>query len=257
VLCASRFTHPLRVQDIGPTLDGVAYAMLLNPAGGLVGGDRLSTTIVLEPGAHACCTTASATKVYRTLGQAAVCETKTRLAREAILEYVPDHVIPHAGAFLRQSLEVEMEERSRAIIAESYATGRIARGERLQFKEVDSSTRVTVCGKEIFFSRSRLTPQTIDLDAPGRLEGFNYLGTLLIVAEDRKKQDWQCLCDGIERHLSAYAQVRGGTSILAYGGCVARFLTSTAHELAQLTYDLWMLARRELLGLAEFNPRKY
>src|SRR5579875_1723368 len=54
VLCASRFTHPLRVQDIGPTLDGVAYAMLLNPAGGLVGGDRLSTTIVLEPGAHAC-----------------------------------------------------------------------------------------------------------------------------------------------------------------------------------------------------------
>src|SRR2546422_1747450 len=45
--------------------DRAAVVSVLNPTGGLVGGDRLAIDVVVGPAAHACLTTPSATKVYR------------------------------------------------------------------------------------------------------------------------------------------------------------------------------------------------
>src|SRR5262245_25388858 len=67
-LASWRWTLPL--QALGPlALDDPAVVVsILNPTGGLVGGDRLDIDVTAGMGAHACLTTPSATKVYRTLG---------------------------------------------------------------------------------------------------------------------------------------------------------------------------------------------
>src|SRR5207253_6838753 len=69
---------------------------VLNPTGGLVGGDRLAIDVTIGPAAHGCLTTPSATKVYRTAGAAAEQRVHIRLGAGAILEWVPDHTIPFA-----------------------------------------------------------------------------------------------------------------------------------------------------------------
>jgi len=107
--------------------------MLLNPTGGVLGGDHLITEIVQEKETHVCLTTPSATRIYRTEENPAVLETAIHVGEDSTLEYLPDHVIPHAGSALRQSLRVEMERGSRAIILDSFAAGRVARGETLDF----------------------------------------------------------------------------------------------------------------------------
>ena len=51
---------------------GVATVMLLNPTGGVVGGDVLETSVVLGPRCRVCLTTPAATRVYRSAGAPAV-----------------------------------------------------------------------------------------------------------------------------------------------------------------------------------------
>ena len=86
VLTAARSILPLQV--LAPiALDGpAAIVSLLNPTGGVLGGDRLSIDVTLAEGAHACVTTPSATRIYRSTGEPAVQTARLRLGPEAILE---------------------------------------------------------------------------------------------------------------------------------------------------------------------------
>ncbi len=154
ILSQSRFTLPLQVLTPLVLEDGTAYLMLLNPTGGVLGGDHLITEIVQEKETHVCLTTPSATRIYRTEEKPAVLETAIHVGEDSTLEYLPDHVIPHAGSALRQSLRVEMERGSRAIILDSFAAGRVARGERWNFSQIDSRTEVIACGKPAFLNRT-------------------------------------------------------------------------------------------------------
>ena len=135
ILAQCRFKLPLQALTPLTLADGTAYLMLLNPTGGLVGGDLLTTQIVQEAGTHVCLTTPSATRVYRTAEKPAVQETVIQLGEGASLEYLPDHVIPHRDSALHQSLRVEMGRGSRAIFWDALAAGRVAHGERWNFTE--------------------------------------------------------------------------------------------------------------------------
>src|SRR5260370_12068755 len=108
ILAQSRFSLPLQTLTPLTLAGGAAYLMMLNPTGGVLGGDHLVTEIVQEPGTHVCLTTPSATRIYRTLEKPAILETVIRIGEGAALEYFPDHVIPHEGSALRQSLRVKM-----------------------------------------------------------------------------------------------------------------------------------------------------
>jgi urease accessory protein len=87
-------------------------------------------------------TTPSATRVYRTNGPPVIQETKIRLAEDAVLEFLSEHVIPHPGSVLRQLLRVEMAPGSCLILNEAFAAGRVARNELWQFQELSSSTEI-------------------------------------------------------------------------------------------------------------------
>jgi urease accessory protein len=88
-----RFTLPLQTLTQLTLDDGTAYLILLNPTGGVLGGDHLVTEIVQQSGTHVCLTTPSATRIYRTCERPAILETTIRLGEGAALEYLPDHVI--------------------------------------------------------------------------------------------------------------------------------------------------------------------
>src|SRR5881628_912526 len=104
VLAGCRWRLPLQVLAPLALDDAAAIVSILNPTGGLVGGDRLA----VDAGAHACLTTPSATKVYRTAVGPAEQAVRLTLAPGARLEWVPDHTIPFAGAALRQRVEAEV-----------------------------------------------------------------------------------------------------------------------------------------------------
>jgi urease accessory protein len=249
----------LQAQTPVELADGTACLMLLNPTGGLVGGDSLLTQIILETGTQVCLTTPSATRVYRTLDRPAVQETHIQIGEGASLEYVPDHVIPHRDSKFRQSLRVEMEGGSRAIFWDALAAGRVARGERWHFHEVDSRIEIILRGKPVFLNRTWICPAGLDPDRLGFAQDFSYMATLLIVADDPTR--WNEVCAALNTELENTAQVcasvYGGVSALATNGCVVKLLAHSASDLTRAQTAIWGRARQIVFGSPAMDLRKY
>ncbi len=254
-LSQSRFTLPLQALTPLALEDGTAYLMLLNPTGGVLGGDHLLTEIVQEKETHVCLTTPSATRIYRTAEKPAVLESVIQLGERATLEYLPDHVIPHTGSALRQSLRVEMARGSRAVILESIAAGRVARGERWNFSEIDSRTEVILCGKPAYLNRIKMNPAAQQPEHLGWMEEFNYMASLSLFADGF--ENWPRIVAAMNAELENAPQVKGGASALFRGGCVVRYLATSASDLTRTNKKLCDAARELVVQLPPFDHRKY
>ena len=229
--------------------------MLLNPTGGVLGGDHLVTEIVQEAGTHVCLTTPSATRIYRTAEKPAVLETVIHVGEGATLEYFPDHVIPHIGSALRQSLRVEMARGSRAILLDSMASGRVAHGERWSFTEMDSRTKVNTRGKPVYINRTKIVPETKRPDRLGWMEEFDYISCVGLFADEFMR--WKEVCAALNEVLKSAPNVRGAATLVSRGGCVLRFLARSASDMTLANKQLWDAARENVAGLPPFDHRKY
>jgi urease accessory protein len=237
ILAQSRFSLPLQTLTPLTLADGASYLMLLNPTGGV------------------CLTTPSATRIYRTAEKPAILETVIRLDEAATLEYFPDHLIPHVGSALHQSLRLELSRGSRAIILDSMASGRVAHGERWSFTEIDSRTEVHVCGRPAHINRTRIVPATNRPDRPGWMEEFDYMSCVGLFAEGFTR--WPQVTAALNEELKSAPNVHGGASIVSRSGCVARFLARSASDMTLANKKLWDAARAHVAGLPPFDHRKY
>lgn len=249
------YTLPLQALASVELADGSAYMLLLNPTGGVLGGDRLLTRIALDRGTHVCLSTPSATRVYRTLGPPSVQETWIEMAEGATLEYVPDHVIPHAGSRFRQHLRLDMESDSRVILFDAIAAGRLAHDERWNMTELDSATEILLRGKRVYLNRTKVNPSALEPSRFGVMGEFAYFASFVLIADGF--DGWPGLLALMNGTLASSAQVVGGASLLATSGCVVRFLAKSAVALSDATTALWATARGALLGLPPAELRKY
>lgn len=255
ILARSRFSLPLQAMAPLTLEDGTAYLMLLNPTGGVLGGDHLVTEILQQAGTRVCLTTPSATRIYRTDKRPAILETTIRLGERASLEYLPDHVIPHVRSALRQSLRVEMAAGSRAIVLDSMASGRVAHGERWSFSEMDSRIAVFLCGKPVFLNRTRIVPASRNPREIGLMEEFDYMACVGLFADGF--ENWLPVVAAMHAELERAQQICGGVSLLARGGCVVRFLARSASDMTAMNRKLWDAGRELVLRAAAFDHRKY
>jgi urease accessory protein len=255
ILAQSRFSLPLQALTPLTLADGASYLMLLNPTGGVLGGDHLITDIVQEAETHVCLTTPSATRIYRTEEKPAILETAIHLGEGATLEYFPDHVIPHAGSALRQSVRVEMARGSRAILLDSMASGRVAHGERWSFTEMDSRSEVYACGRPIYINRTKIVPATNRPDRLGWMEEFDYASCLALFDDGFAR--WPQVASALNEELKSAPNIRGGATLVSRGGCVVRFLARSASDMTQANKALWDMAREMLVHLPPLDHRKY
>jgi urease accessory protein len=251
VLTSAASTLPLQVLAPLALDDPAAIVSVLNPTGGLVGGDRLCVDVEVGDGAHACLTTPSATKVYRTAGPPAEHRVRLTLGRGGALEWVPDHTIPFAGSALVQTIEVELAATARLILVDAFAAGRVARGEAWRFGRLESALRVRDARGWLLIDRLRLGP-TSDWSALGLAEGSPYVATLVIAGPGAAGG----LADDLTRALASIEGARAGVAVLPRGGLVVRCLASTAPALGRVVETGWRLARPALLGLAPPSLRK-
>ena len=252
VLAASRFTLPLQVMAPVALDDAACVVSLLNPTGGVVGGDRLTIDVEVGAGAHACLTTPSATRIYRTAGEPAVQRVRLVLAPGAIAEWVPDHTIPSAGAALRQSLEVEAGAGATLVAIDAFAAGRVARGEAWRFARLDSALTVRDARGLVLHDRFVLEGGE-GWRGLGLSEGRPYFATVVVIAEAG-------LDDFVADLPGALAGIAGATAAparLPRRGALIRCLAADAPALSDALAAIWALARRTLWGLPPLALRKF
>ena len=233
-------------------LDGpAAVVSLLNPTGGVLGGDRLVIDVTLTERAHACLTTPSATRIYRSAGEPAVQTVRLRLASGAIVEWVPDHTIPSAGAALRQSFDVEIGDGARLILVDAFAAGRVARGEAWHFARLDSALTVRDAHGLLLHDRFVLRGGA-DWPGLGLAEGRPYFATIVLVADTGLESFIADLPGALPAGLAAAV----GVARLPRRGALVRCLATDAPALSTALARVWTLARARLLDLPPLRLRK-
>ena len=190
------------------TPDGWTEAVLVNTAGGLTGGDRLTLAATLHDGADARLTTQAAEKIYRSIDGPAVLRNSLSLGPGSRAEWLPQETILFDGAALDRRLDVDLAPDAQLLAVEAAILGRTARGERVAQGSLRDSWRVRRTSRLLFADSIRLEGEIARHAAgPATLRGACAFATVLYVAPDaaaRLEPLWQALTDlgGIEAGAS-------------------------------------------------------
>jgi urease accessory protein len=235
---------------------GAAYTLLLNPSGGLVGGDHLTIDLAVKARAHAIISTPSANRVYRSLSARALQAVNITIESNGLLEWLPEPTIPFAGSRFRQAIHVRVARGGALALWDAVAAGRIAQGERWAFASLENDLTIgTASGgslREHFCLGQHTGPHA------GIASVWDYVGSLYIVSDATPADKWKSLEMSIGEMLDGEPEcLLGGVSRPAVPGLVVKLAARSAPALAAALERLWTAVRATLWGLPAVNLRKY
>ncbi len=261
VLAASRQQAPLQVVRAFALEDGSALAHLHNVSGGLLGGDRLELRTRVGAGASAQLTTTGATRIYRPREQApdSAQVNDVSVAENALLEYVPDPIIPFAGARFRQQTTIRLAPGAGLFWWEVLAPGREARGEVFAYDRMELKMEIWTPNGLIASERVRLEPRAHALSSLTRLGDYRYWATFYICRVGAGPKLWSTTEERLREvaaRVSATGETRWGVSTLVADGLVVRCLARQGRWVLAGLREIWAAAKSLLYGREAIPPRK-
>jgi urease accessory protein len=260
-LHSSHQVPPLKAIRTFPAADGAALLHLHNVSGGLLGGDELSLKVNLAPASIVQLTTTGATRIYRPRAEAAPATQTSQITvgENALLEYVPDPIIPYAGALFSQRTSIHLAAGAGLFWWEILAPGREAHGEVFQYEGLELRTEVTAHNRPICSERVRLEPRHRDLSSLARLGNYRYWATFYICRVGIEPAAWRALEDRIRDAavtLQLIGGARWGVSTLPSDGVVIRGMVQHGRDAYAALLAFWRVAKRALYNKEPVLPRK-
>jgi urease accessory protein len=159
--------------------------MLVNTAGGLTGGDRLTYAVSTEAGGRGIVSTQAAERIYRRSAGVAEIETTLTVAAGASLHWLPQETIAFDRSALRRTLRADVHPSAHLLAVEAIVLGRAAMGETARDVSVADSWRIRRNGTLVFADGLRLDGDTVATLAGGATgNGAAAMATLVLVSPD-------------------------------------------------------------------------
>lgn len=230
----------------------IPQAVMVNSAGGLVGGDRIDLAVTLGSGAAATVTTQAAEKIYRSLGDDCTVTAALRVGPGAELEWLPQESILFDGARLDRRLTISLDPSSRLLATETVLFGRSARGERLTYGHLHDSWALRIGDRLVWADAIRLSGDI----AAARTRPFGFgdaagYATLVIAGRDA--------ADYLEaaRAAVAAAPASSGGATLVNGVVILRYMDADAARLRISVARSACALRAVVMGRAPQLPRAW
>ncbi len=205
----------------GP-LGASSFYYLRNVTAGVFAGDAYRTTVRCEPGAEARIESSSATKVYSMPSGSADVSVELCAEPSSRLVWGPHATILHTDAALRQTTRVNVQPGAVVLMAETLVMGRIAAGQRFDFRSYETSFEVWGGADDVLYREAyRLEPGP-DLEA-----AMGDLGVLTCVYA------LGAVDDGAGEQLDALCTTRaltGWSALPNRCGLVVKALTASMSE---------------------------
>ena len=242
---------PLYVQKPFYADPPCTHVYVIHPPGGIVGGDSLTTEVVVEPRAHALLTTPAATKVYRVIDTPATVTQRLTVRRDATLEWLPLETIAFNGTALETETDIVLEPGGRCFAWEMTAFGRTAGNE--PFSRGRVSQRVSIVMREDGGETPLLLERaTLDGGTPRQRGRWGYGGATVAASA------WYAPAD---RALGARVCAELATIDVDIAVSVPervltlRLLDDDAERASQRLRAAWRVVRRIALGRDAVAPR--
>ncbi len=249
----------------GFTLEtGETLVHLNNVSGGIFGGDSLNLSAQLGREAKAQITTTGATRVYRPRPEAAdACLASTfHIGRNALLEYLPDALIPFRQARVSQRTAYSLEEGATLFCWDTIAPGRTAAGELFAYERMKLVSEIRVAQRPILNDRLLLEPRRWPPGAVGRFGSYKYLVTFIAMRAGSTAAEVRALEECLEAVVadrsmtSEYQGSCWGVTTLPAHGVFVRGMVESSLGIPGMLYALWSAAKLQLCGRAAIAPRK-
>ena len=252
--------QPLKVVRAFQQEGGAALAHIHNLSGGILGGDRLSLDMEVGQGARAQVTSTGATRLYRSRSGTAAAEFTARaiIRTGALLEYLPDPLIPFADSRFHQDTVIRLEDDAGLFWWETVAPGREAHGEMFSYNALRLRFDLRAEGIPIALEYSHLDPSERPLTSPARMGPYRYFSSFYVCRVGIGESTWR----GLEKQLRelagklSSAVIIWGLGRLPAHGLVVRALSQNGRDIPGGLISFWRVAKQALYGQDAVIPRK-
>lgn len=216
---SSRLKMPRRSKD------APVEAVLLNTAGGMTGGDRFETEVMVGPGAAAVVTSQAAERIYRRSAGTAAVEARLTVRGDGRLDWLPQETIVFNRSSLSRSLTADVDSGATLLALEAVVLGRTAMGERLDDVHLTDAWRIRRDSRLVFADTTRLEGDAASV-MNGRATGSGAIAfaTLVLAAPGAETQ--------VEPLRSALEGMAGEFGVSSFDGLlVARMIAGSGQAL--------------------------
>jgi urease accessory protein len=261
ILRENRHESPLQVVRAFTHDDGTAMVHLHNVSGGILGGDHFNFHVEVGPLASAQLTTTGATRIYRSRKELPDASQHNNIYVEdgGLLEYLPDEVIPFAGARFRQDTFISLASKAGLFWWEILAPGREAREEVFQYHKVQMKVRVMAQSRLIAAENICLEPGRYTVRSLGKFDHYRYYATFYACRVGIDPGSWRNLehqLVEITHNLTRPGEMQWGVSTLVSNGLTVRCVGCKGREILPALHAIWGRAKAFLYGRKAILPRK-
>ncbi len=260
-MCRCEQQPPLKVVRAFRLSDGAALVHLHNMSGGVLGGDKLKMQVEAGPGTRVQLTSTGATRVYRSLGETAVAEqvNEITVGEGALMEYLPDALIPFRDARYRQETRILLADGAGLFWWETIAPGREAHGEVFGYKLLQLKVDISSVGVPLFQEFVNVQPSKGELSSFIRLGHYRYFSSFYICRVGLGMNSWLKLeseLSDLAGELAKPDELICGISTLPAHGLVIRALGRKLSAISSGLMAFWVTAKERLYGRSAVAPRK-
>ena len=249
------FKLPMQVlQPFYQDKDGCAFLYLLNPSGGILQNDVMTTKIVVEKNAKALVTTPANTKYYKMELGPAKLTNEIDVMDEAEMEYIPEHNVPFAKSKVFQETTFNIAESAKLIAFDMVTSGRLARGEKFFYDIYSSKVKIFIDGELKLYENARLEPIKNPLNEVGKLEDNTINASIYFYQKDI---DEEKVNKEITDYFNNEEATIGGVTFVSNGLGIIRILGNEIMAMQECMNECWGILRREMLGKDKIRIRKY
>jgi len=164
-------------------------AVLINTAGGLTDGDRISTSLDWQADTQAIVTTQAAERIYKSRHAKAHLVTELNIAEGAAACWIPQETILFNGGRYRKETSVYLAHNASFFGMESLVFGRSAMGESVNKGSVQEIWKIHVDGKRVFTDAIHINDKQHGdiqkhLNQPAIANGASAIATLVYVNQN-------------------------------------------------------------------------
>jgi urease accessory protein len=207
-------------------------AVVVNVAGGLVGGDSIRAQVTAGAGSRVLVTSQAAEKIYRSAGRPVRVATGVAAQAGAVAEWMPQPTILFDGAELVRHIRLDVAAGATLLAGEVTILGRAARGERLTRGSLFDAWAVYRDGRLVWADRTRVDRWADVLDDPNGFDGAAATALLVCAAPDAGVQVDRA------RSLLDAAGVAAAATVID-GLLILRWLGRDAARLVAAYADFW------------------
>lgn len=232
--------------------DGTAFIYMLNPGGGVLQNDRLLTEITVEEDARVLVTTPSTTKFYKMDDGCAKIVNRINIKAGGVMEYLPEHNVPFAGAKVYLENDFYLDKDSVLIAVDMVTAGRVLMGEKFEYDFYSSRTRIFVDGKMKIYDNSLIEPKKMELQKIGLMEDKLSNGTIYVYASKLDKNIIQKL-----NSITHSEGVSFAAGMIEENLMIIRIIGDGVIELQETIHNIWSCLRENILCKSAVKIRKY